>query len=74
MKVFLADPGKEGPIIFTTRCETCGNYYEELAERMLQILVDPSGRFACIQCDPDAEAERISLSRNPDANGRREQA
>lgn len=71
MKVFLADPGKEGPIVFTTRCDTCGNYYEELAERMLQILVDPTLSFVCIQCDPDAGAERISLAPNPDANGSR---
>lgn len=70
MKVFFADPNKAGPMVFTTRCQGCGDYYEELAERMLEILADPSGRFVCIQCDPDAQAERVSLSPGPDANGR----
>lgn len=74
MKVFFADPGLAGPIIFTTRCQECGEYYQELAERMLQILTSQADRFLCIQCDPDAEHERICLSVPIDAGGSEREA
>lgn len=61
MKMFLVDRPVKKPLAFTTRCEKCGRYYDELAERVLELLGDAEGVFLCIECDPSAEAERINL-------------
>ncbi len=69
MKIFFVDRPVKRPLVFTTRCEDCERYYDELADRMLEILGDPLGKFLCIRCDPSAEAECINLPRANGAGG-----
>lgn len=66
MKIFFVDRPVKRPLCFTTRCEDCERYYDELADRVLEILSDPFGQFLCIRCDPSAVAESINL---PSKNG-----
>lgn len=66
MRIFFVDNPAKKPITFTTNCENCGDYYVELADRVLEILRDPIALLLCIRCDPAAQAERVML---PSSNG-----